>query len=196
MPDTEIVPEGLTRQELLTFHVHYESVTRERLNFCYQYLNFYTGLLSAILAATLAGLLSIKFGEIRGIALLLGPLLTLVLATVGYLSVRVFYRSYTRAWVTRRNIEAMLGLRFAEAITTGKYHPVYASQSGGFLPSIERAPVQAILDTAKREQWNAEEVVQKLIKIGDVLAYARITFIAFALASIALAAFIVWTAFL
>lgn len=195
MPDTESVPEGLTRQELLAFHAHYESVTRERLNFCYQYLNFYTGLLSAILAATLAGLLHINFGDIRGIALLLGPLLTLVFAIVGYLSVMVFYRSYTRAWVARANIEAMLGIRFAEAITTGKYHPVYASQYGGFLPRIERAPVEAILEKAKREQWNAEKVVQELVKVGDVLAYARITFVSFALASIALAAFIVWTAF-
>jgi hypothetical protein len=195
MPDTQSESESLTRPELLAFHAHYEVVTRERVNLCYQYLTFYSGLLSAILAATLAGLLNVKVGDIRGIALLLGPLLTLVFATVGYLSVMVFYRSYTRAWVARVNIEAMLGLRFAEAITTGKYHPVYASQYGGFLPRIERAPVEAILAKAKREQWYAEKVVQELVKVGDFLAYARITFVAFALASIALAAFIVWTAF-
>jgi hypothetical protein len=41
-------------------------------------------------------------------ALLLGSLLTLVFARVGYLSVKAFYTSYTRSWVTRANIEAML----------------------------------------------------------------------------------------
>jgi len=191
----ESVPEHLTRQELLAFHAHYESVMRERTNFCYQYLNFYTGLLSAILAATLTGLLSIKFGDRRGIALLLGPLLVLVFARIGYVSVKAFYRSYTRAWVTRANIEAMLGIRFAEAITTGKYHPVYVSEDGGFVPRIESRPVAGVLKKAKDGQWSAEKVMQELVKVGDTLVYARNTFVSFGLASVILTAFIVWTAF-
>lgn len=195
MPDTDNTPERLTRQELLAFHAHYESMMRERINFCYQYLNFYTGLLSAILAATLTGLLSIKFGDIRGIALLLGPFLTLVFARIGYVSVKAFYISYTRAWVARANIEAMLGLRFAEVIDTGKYHPVYASRYGGFVPRIERAPVESILDKAKYGQWSAEKVMQELVKVGDTLAYARNTFVSFGIASIILSGFIVRTVF-
>ncbi len=194
------VPENLTRQELLAFHAHYESVMRERTNFCYQYLNFYTGLLSAILAVTLTGLLSIKFGDRRGIALLLGPLLVLVFARIGYVSVKAFYRSYTRAWVARANIEAMLGIRFAEATDTGKYHPVYASQDGGFVPRIESTSVEKVLEKAKSEKaksrpWSAEKVMQELVKVGDTLAYAKYTFGSFGLASIILSAFIVWTAF-
>ena len=195
MQDTDNVPESLTRQELLAFHAHYESNMRERINFCYQYLNFYTGLLSAILTATLIGLLNIKFGDIRGVALLLGPLLTLVFARIGYLSVKAFYRSYTRSWVARANIEAMLGIRFAEVIDTSKYHPAYASQYGGFLPRSERAPVESILKKAKLEHWSAEQVMVELVKVGDTLAYAWYTFASFGLASIILIAFIVWTAF-
>lgn len=195
MQDTDNVPESLTRQELLAFHAHYESNMRERINFCYQYLNFYTGLLSAFLTATLIGLLNIKFGDIRGIALLLGPLLTLVFARIGYLNVKAFYSSYTRSWVARANIEAMLGIQFAEAIDTGKYHLAFASRYGGFLPRTERTPVETILDKAKDGQWKAEEVMEELVKVGDTLAYARYTFVSFGLASIILTAFILWTAF-
>jgi hypothetical protein len=198
MQETENVPEHLTRQELLEFHAHYESNMRDRINFCYQYLNFYIGLLSAILAATLTGLLTIKFGDRRGIALLLGPLLTLVFARIEYLSVKAFYSSYTRSWVTRANIEAMLGIRFAEGIDTGKYHPVYPSQYGGFVPRIESKSIEGVLKKAKenpQKQWKAEEVMQELVKVGDTLMYARYTFASFGLASIILAGFIVWAAF-
>jgi hypothetical protein len=199
MPDTENTPEHLTRQELLAFHAHYESNMRDRINFCYQYLNFYIGLLSAILAATLTGLLTIKFGDKRGIALLLGPLLTLVFARVGYLSVRAFYGSYTRSWVTRANIEAMLGIRFVKGrIDTGKYDPAYPSQYGGFVPRIESKSIEEVLKRAKKDPekpWNAEKVMQELVKVGDTLAYAWYTFASFGLASIILAVFIVWAAF-
>ena len=198
MQETERVPEHLTRQELLAFHAHYESNMRDRINFCYQYLNFYIGLLSAILAATLTGLLTIKFGDRRVIALLLGPLLTLVFARIGYLSVKAFYSSYTRSWVTRANIEAMLGIRFAEGIDTGKYDPVYPSKYGGFVPRIESKSIEGVLKKVKEDtekQWKAEEVMQELVKVGDTLRYARYTFASFGLASIILAVFIVWAAF-
>jgi hypothetical protein len=195
MPDTENVPEHLTRQELLAFHAHYESNMRERINFCYQYLNFYIGLLSAILAATLTGLLTIKLGDRRVIVLLLGPLLTLVFAKIGFLSVKAFYSSYTRSWVARANIEAMLGIRFAKGINTGKYHLVYVSEEGGFVPRVESDSVECVLKKAKDEQWKAEKVMQELVKVGDTLVYAKYTFISFGLASIILAVFIVWAAF-
>jgi len=195
MQDPENVPEHFTRQELLAFHAHYESNMRDRINFCYQYLNFYIGLLSAILAATLTGLLAIKLGDRRVIALLLGPLLTLVFARIGYLSVKAFYGSYTRSWVARANMEAMLGIRFAEGIDTGKYHPVYVSEEGGFVPRIESNSIEGVLKKAKEKQWKAEKVMQELVKVGDTLVYARYTFAAFGLASIILAGFIVWAAF-
>ncbi len=77
MPETPSGPENISRPELFALHEHYESVVKDMLGFCYQYLNFYVGLLSAILAATLTGLLTIKSGDLRGIILFLGPLLTL-----------------------------------------------------------------------------------------------------------------------
>lgn len=42
---------------LLQFHRHYTSELRSDLEFTYKYLNFYVGLNSALLAATIAGLL-------------------------------------------------------------------------------------------------------------------------------------------
>ena len=45
--------EIFSRPELLDLYKHYWTVLLTELNFCHQYLNFYTGLLSAILAATI-----------------------------------------------------------------------------------------------------------------------------------------------
>src|SRR2546423_15705060 len=53
--------EPLSRSDLIDLYKHSWSVILAELGFCHQYLNFYSGLLSAILAATLAGLLSMKF---------------------------------------------------------------------------------------------------------------------------------------
>jgi len=182
--------EGLNRQELFALHAHYESVVKDMLDFCYQYLNFYTGFLTAILAATLTGLLSIKHGDLRALALLLGPLLTIVFARIGYSNVTVFYRRYIEAWVVTVNLEAMLGIRYAESIEMGAYTPAYVSGSGGFLPVIERAPIKKILDTAKSEKWDAEKVVREVAKTGDTLANARNTFLSFGLIGFILSAFI------
>ena len=77
--------ESLSRQELFALHKHYQSVIKDQLGFCYQYLNFYTGLLSALLAATLFALLNMRHGMILELALLIGPGLTLALARIGYL---------------------------------------------------------------------------------------------------------------
>jgi hypothetical protein len=50
----------IRRDELFDLYKHYESVIKDQLDFFYKYLNFYVGLLSAILAGTLTGLLSFK----------------------------------------------------------------------------------------------------------------------------------------
>lgn len=164
------------------------------LGFCYQYLNFYIGLLSAILAATLTGLLTIKSGDLRGIVLFLGPLLTLAFVRIGYLNITVFYRRYIEAWVATVNIEAMLNLRYTAPLSIGKKRPAFISRQGGFLPVIERTPIKAILEKATSEQWSAEKVVLEITKIGDTLAYARNTFIAFGIASGFLLIAIAWVA--
>src|SRR5690242_15919895 len=134
------VKKGLTRSELFELHSHYSSVLKEELNFCYQYLNFYIGLLSAILAATLAGLFNVHNGDIRGLALLLGPILTAVLAWIGYLNVQVFYRRFVEAWVTTINIESMLQMRYAATIERGGFWPRYPTKGNGFIVKYELRP--------------------------------------------------------
>ena len=187
--------EGLSHQDLLDLHTHYESVVKDMLDLCFQYLNFYTGLLVAILAATLTGFLSLKTGDIRFFALLLGPLLTVILATLGYRNVSVFYSRYIQAWVATINIESMLGIRYTSSLSQGKYAPVYRSKMGGFLPMIERTTIEATLERAKQEQWTAEKVAATLLRIGDTLRNARYTFIAFTCVSILLSGMIIFATF-
>jgi hypothetical protein len=194
MLDTHSGPENISRQELFALHEHYESVVKDMLGFCYQYLNFYVGLLSAILAATLTGLLTIKSGDLRGLILFLGPLLTLAFVRIGYLNITVFYRRYVEAWVATVNIEAMLDLRYTVPLAIGKKRPAFMSQQGGFLPVIERTPIKDALEKATSEQWSAEQVVLEITKIGDTLAYARNTFIIFGIASGLLLIVIAWIA--
>src|SRR5712691_7685842 len=135
--NTAEVKKGITRSELFALHSHYSSIVKDELNFCYQYLNFYIGLLSAILAATLAGLLNVHYGDIRGLTLLLGPILTAVLAWIGYLNVQVFYRRFVEAWVTTMNIESMLQIRYATTIELGGFCPRYPTEENGFIPKYE-----------------------------------------------------------
>src|SRR6266700_2055295 len=194
MPDTHSGHENISRQELFALHEHYESIVKDMLGFCYQYLNFYVGLLSAILAATLTGLLTIKSGDLRGLILFLGPLLTLAFVRIGYLNITVFYRRYVEAWVATVNIEAMLDLRYTAPLAIGKKRPAFMSQQGGFLPVIERTQIKDTLEKATSEQWSAEQVVLKITKIGDTLAYARNTFIVFGIASGLLLIAIAWIA--
>lgn len=189
------VPTKLSNQALLELHRHYESVVKDMLDLWYQYLNFYTGLLVAILAATLTGSLSLKHGDIRIIGLLLGPLLTIILAAIGYANIRVFYSRYVQAWVTTINIESMLGIRYASSLDQGKYCPVYRSKMGGFIPMIERTSIESALNTAKNEQWTAEKVVTVLLRVGDTRKNAKNTFLSFGLVSILLAGGIIFVAF-
>jgi hypothetical protein len=92
----------------------YDAQMKDYLSFCYQYLNFYTGLLSAILAATIAGLMTVPAGGLRGLVLLAGPVMTLILAGLGYSNVRVFYRRHIEAYVNLRNIEEMLADQYSK----------------------------------------------------------------------------------
>jgi len=188
--------ESLSRQELFDLHRHYESVVKDQLAFCYQYLNFYTGLLSALLAATLVALLNMRHGLILALALLLGPGVTGALAVLGYLNVRVFYRRFIEAWVTTMNIESMLHLRYAIPVDLGKdkqYIPKHPTkEEGGFIATFEREPVKSIL----KEKKYAEDVLAETVKTGDTLRYARWTFFVFGGGSLLLAVVIVLAAFL
>src|SRR2546423_1077405 len=105
---SQLVDEQLKYSDLIDLYKHYWSVLHAELSFCQQYLNFYSGLLSALLAATLAGLLSIKFGDLHELILLFGPALIFVLAYNGYTTVQTFYYRFVEAWVTTINLESML----------------------------------------------------------------------------------------
>ena len=69
----------LTSETLLQLYEHYKSELRSDLEFAYKYLNFYVGLNSALLAATIAGLLRQHEGDKKGLLLLSGPLLIICL---------------------------------------------------------------------------------------------------------------------
>jgi hypothetical protein len=172
----------LTRTELFTLRAHYYAVAKDELSFYFQYFNFYVGLLSAILAATVAALVQLRFDlPSRGIVLLVGPLLILLLSFVGYRTVRVFYRRYVEAWITTLNVDHMLGLKPAPARDPEVGAPRFASKfGGGFIAEFERKPIREMLDKAEREKWVAEEVLSKVLAAGDTLRFARSTFGCFA----------------
>ena len=140
----------LKHSDLIDLYKHYWSVLHAELGFCHQYLNFYSGLLSAILAATLAGLLSIKFRGWDELALLLGPLLIFILAQNGYSTVETFYHRFVQAWVTTINLESMLRIRYStEPIHLG-YEPRYMSSHQSFISTMEDPRIRSILEEVKR----------------------------------------------
>ena len=124
----------LTRAELFDLRKHYEGVVREELGLSHQYFNFYVGLLSAIQAATLAGLLQIDSGDLRGLSLLIGPLVALYLGRIGYSTVAVFQRRFIEAWITVFNIDSMLDISDLSRLGEGIGKPRFASRYGGFIP--------------------------------------------------------------
>jgi len=177
----------INRDELLDLYKHYEDIIKEQLDFCFKYMNFYIGLLSALLAATIAGLIDPDTpGHFRNI-LVIGPLLILLISYMGYNTVKVFYRRYLEAWVTSLNIEAMLGLKERAALGDGIRLPEFPSKhGGGFITQFERRTITAVLERAKKRGWPAETVLEEVLKRGDTLQYAGVVFIGFCVAAIAL----------
>lgn len=167
----------IQREELFNLHHHYESVVKDELDFFFKYMNFYTGILSALIAGTLTGLLSLKPLSSLGLILLLGPGLVFSISYIGYRNVRVYYRRYTEAWVTVINIKTMLGLRKMAVRPTGIFPPTYASRhGGGFITQFKRRPIQKLFDQLEKEGASAEVVVEKLLLHGDTLKFAKYTF--------------------
>lgn len=176
----------MSREELLEFYRLYNSSIKDELNFFFQYFHFYIGLLSAILAGTLTGLLSIAPRDLRGLVLLVGPVLILMLSRVGYDNVQAFYRRFTEAWVTKINIESMLNMQQGSPVEQGIQKPVYASRKGGFIPEIEWHPLKVIFDEAEKNAWPGEQVAHRLVEVGTTLSNARWTFNLFSGAALVL----------
>jgi hypothetical protein len=189
----------LKYSHLIDLYKHYWSVLHTELGFCHQYLNFYSGLLSAILAATLAGLLSLKFRGLDELTLLIGPILIGVLAYNGYNTVKTFYKRFVEVWVTTLNLESMLGIRYSHQASE---KPRYVSRYESFMPTMDDEQIMDILEDKEQtkkggpeQAKTAEQVAKELRerKKHTTLVNAKITFITFGVAAVALAVFIILT---
>jgi hypothetical protein len=164
-------------------------------------LRLYTGLLSAILAATLTGLLGLSESSLNPLlklSLLIGPILTIILSYAGYPMLRVCFRRFLQGWITAINIRAMLGiamLGFKGRINLGEgvCPPVYRGKyDNGFIAQfeVEDVPPLKVLSEAalseSPEESSSEEVLKKLLEGGDQLRMARTIFMAFGVAAIIL----------
>ncbi len=125
--------EKLDRAELLALHEQYATEMRTCLDFAHRNLAFYVGLLSAILAAVLAGLLQVDAGDVKALGLLIGPALIMWLAEVGYSTVRVFYHRFVDAYFTLLNIQRMLRFDDSNWVTAAVAPPRIPSAYGGFI---------------------------------------------------------------
>jgi hypothetical protein len=125
--------EKLDRAELLGLHELYTTEMRTCLDLAHRNLAFYVGLLSAILATLLAGLLQMDTGDAKAFGLLIGPALIVWLAEVGYSTVRVFYHRFMDAYLTVLNIQRMLKFGDASWVAPGLATPRIMSAHGGFI---------------------------------------------------------------
>jgi hypothetical protein len=123
----------LDRAELLMLHDSFVGEMRTSLDFAHRNLTFYVGLLSAILAATLAGLFQVDSGDRRVFYLLIAPGLVLWLAEVGYSTVKVFYHRFIDAYFTLINIQQMLRLSDSSWVSAEVATPRIISAYGGFI---------------------------------------------------------------
>jgi hypothetical protein len=186
----------LTSGTLLQLYEHYKSELRSDLEFTYKYLNFYVGLNSALLAATIAGLLRQAEGDKKGLLLLFGPALIIGLTLIGYRTIRVFYRRFIEAWITSVNIESMLTLSGAVSLEKGIQKPRFKSSSDSFIMQYERAAIRKALKQAEDKGWTAEITVKRVAARGDTLRFARFTFLLFAIAGFTLGVVCVTQVFL
>ena len=179
----------IRRQDLLDLRKQYTEEVNKHLGFCFNYLNFYIGLFSAILGATLAGFFATKPLTRLGLLLLIGPALIGLLSYFGYKTVQVFYRRFIEAWITCVNLESMLGFKPSPRYENGVQQPTYPSKhGGGFITEFERPRMRALLDQARAESWSAEKLLDEILKVGDTLRYAKMTFGGYAVAGLVAAA--------
>ena len=143
-----------TRAELNDLRKEYREHSQKSLDKCFSYLNFYVGLLAALLAATLTGLLQVPPGDARAWLLLTGPAAALALGLLGYKTFVVFYRRFVEAWVTEINLQLMLGEHLRSYRQLGL---ALAHYSLGLEELVERevatlAPIAAHLVAAERRR--------------------------------------------
>ncbi len=182
---------SLPRSDLINLQNRYDAKVRDYLSLYYQYLNFYTGLLSTIIGVTIAGILQASRGELRSLVLLVGPVITVTIAKVGYNNVKVMYARAVEAWVTMRNIEEMLGDTFVNKLEGSNHQPLFLNKQGGFIARIEQHPFEETIRVAHKQGLNAGQIVIRLIEVGNSVKFAKITFGVFLAASVVLSVIIV-----
>jgi hypothetical protein len=190
----------VTREELFQLHKHYETVARDERDFFFRYLNFYVGLLVAILAVTLTGLLGISRASLDPLlklllmcGLLIGPILTIIFSYIGFPVLVACHRRYVEARVTTINILVMLGLKGSITLDEGIRQPPYKNPDDhGFVAEFGSNHESEVLSKAKEEAWTSEAVIAALFsKRGTYLGMARASFRAFWFAAITLSVVIV-----
>jgi len=147
---------------------------RASLDFAHRNLSFYVGLLSAILAAVLAGFLHVGTGDTRALWLLAGPGLAVCLAEVGYSTVRVFYHRFIGAYFTLLSIQRMLRLDDSHWVAPGIEQPITPSRYGGFITQWAGA-VDWLKDHQQPDLEQAEEgfLSKQLPTLADAFKYLR-----------------------
>ena len=86
----------------------------------------------------------------------------------------------------------MLSLSKNLILEKGIKSPIYPSKcGGGFITKFDRPVNKDVLEIAGKEEWNSEQVLDEVIKHGDTLKYARITFIGFSFAALALVVIVI-----
>jgi len=121
----------LDRGELLKLYDQHALEIRACLDLAHRSLAFYVGLLSALLVAVLAGLLRGDASGFGALWLLLGPILMIGIAEIGYSMVEVFYHRFMDATLTLLNISHMLKLDDLEWVSSELAAPLVPSRYGG-----------------------------------------------------------------
>jgi hypothetical protein len=184
---------GLSRKELFELHQHYEAAARDERDFFFRYLNFYSGLLSAILAVTFTGLVGLSKSSLDPLlkvpllsGLLIGPILIITLSYVGYPVLKVCQRRFIEAWITTINIQEMLGLKSGTTLDEGIRPPKYkGTHNNEFIAQFgpKHADTLQVLEQADDEKWPLEKVLNKVLEKAGQLRMARNTFRLFGVAA-------------
>lgn len=194
METNKELPKTLENEDIeliIDLRKKYETEQKDYLNLSFQYLNFYTGLLIAILGATIAGLVQTQSGNVRDLVLIAGPVIVILLGILGYENVRVFFTRFIEAWVTLRNIEEILGEKYQATANIVNNRIIFKSKYGGFIAHYERKQIEDIITDSKTEGINAEELISRITKAGDTLLFAKLTFVSFIIIGVILASAIV-----
>lgn len=165
------------REELLRLYDIQRAAVKDELSFAYQYLSFYIGLIAAILGATLAGFLNLGDGDWRGVALLAGPMVAIILGQLGALTVSVFYRRFSEAWVSEINLATLLQLSDVDTWVHTEM-PFPSSHGGGPFASPIHPVIAERFERAEREGWSAEKLADQIghRRASTTLKYSAVTF--------------------